>query len=90
MLIIDTLFARNLRASKHLLWYSDTGKPDLGGHEDKDFRIYYQDELENPEVSQKGFYRGYTVEIDLANLAVNTILQSEFLKEFDEVFNQAN
>lgn len=41
LFIIDTLFARNLTLNKHLLWYSDTGKPDLGGHEDRDFRIYF-------------------------------------------------
>ena len=60
--------------SKHLLWYSDTSKPDLGGHEDKDYRMYFQEEIENPEIVQKGFYRQYTVELDLSSLAVNTIL----------------
>jgi DNA polymerase epsilon subunit 1 len=74
MSIIDTLYARTLTVNKHILWYSDTNKPDLGGHEDRDFRIYFQDEIENPEVCLKGFYRGYTVEIDLSILAVNTIL----------------
>ena len=70
--------------SKHLLWYSDTSKPDLGGHEDKDYRMYFQEEIENPEIVQKGFYRQYTVELDLSSLAVNTILQSQFLKDFEE------
>lgn len=51
LFIIDTLYARNLTNNKHLLWYSDTSKPDLGGHEDKDFRIYFQDEIENPEIT---------------------------------------
>jgi DNA polymerase epsilon subunit 1 len=48
--IIDTLYARTLSTSKHILWYSDTTKPDLGGHEDRDFRIYFQEEIENPEM----------------------------------------
>src|SRR3569833_458251 len=39
--MIDTQFARSLIGNKHLLWYSESGKPDLGGHEDRDFRIYY-------------------------------------------------
>jgi DNA polymerase epsilon subunit 1 len=82
--IIDTLYSRSLTMNKHLLWYSDTSKPDLGGHEDRDFRIYYQEELENPEISNKGFYRGYTVEIDISVLAVNTILQAEYLKDYEE------
>jgi DNA polymerase epsilon subunit 1 len=84
LFIIDTLYARALTLSKHILWYSDTTRPDLGGHEEKDFRSYFQEELENPEVCKKGFYRGYTVELDLSILAVNTIMQSEFLKEFEE------
>ncbi len=66
------------------MWYSDSAKPDLGGHEEKDFRSYFQEELENPEVCKKGFYRGYCVELDLTILAVNTIMQSEFLREFEE------
>lgn len=70
--------------NKHVLWYSDTTKPDLGGHEDRDFRIYFQEEMENPEVCNRGFYRGYTCEIDLSILAVNTILQSEYLKDFED------
>lgn len=41
MSIIDTLYARTLSVNKHVLWYSDTNKPDLGGHEDRDYRIYF-------------------------------------------------
>lgn len=41
LFIIDTLYARNLSMHKHILWYSDGSKPDLGGHEEKDFRIYF-------------------------------------------------
>lgn len=32
--IIDTLYSRSLVLNKHLLWYSETSKPDLGGHEE--------------------------------------------------------
>lgn len=38
--VIDTLLARNLFMSKHLVWYSDSSQPDLGGHEDQNFRLY--------------------------------------------------
>jgi DNA polymerase epsilon subunit 1 len=79
---IDTLFARNLSLNRHVLWYSNTSLPDLGGHEDQDFRGYFQDETENPEWIKKGFYRGYTIQLKMRHLATNTILQSEFLKEF--------
>jgi DNA polymerase epsilon subunit 1 len=82
--LIDVLFARSLSHGKHVLWYSNTSVPDLGGHQDQDFRSYFQEEIENPETATKGFYRGYTIEIDVSVLAINTILQSEFLKEFEE------
>ena len=81
---IDTLFARNLSKNRHVLWYSDTSLPDLGGHEDQDFRAYFQEETQNPEWIKKGFYRGYTIQLKMRNLAINTILQSDFLKEFQE------
>jgi len=72
--LIDVLYARSLSHGKHVLWYSNTSVPDLGGHQDQDFRSYFQEEIENPETATKGFYRGYTIEIDVSVLAINTIL----------------
>jgi len=82
--VIDNLYARNLSINRHVLWYSNTSVPDLGGHEDQDFRSFFQEEIENPELIRKGFYRGYTVEINIQEMVINTILQSEYLKEFEE------
>lgn len=82
--MIDTLFSRYLHKSKHLLWYSDTSLPDLGGNEDRNCRLFFQEDMENPELNKPGFYRTYVVEIELSNLALNTIFQSEFLKEFED------
>ena len=81
--MIDLQMARNLSMSKHLIWYSDTAQPDLGGHEDRNFRSYYQEEIENPELKNRGFYRYYTVEIEVGSLAINTILQADYLREFE-------
>lgn len=75
--------ARHMSMNKHLIWYSDSAKPDLGGHEDKNYRSYFNEEIENPDLNNKGFYRNYTVELNLELLAVNTILQSNTLKEFE-------
>jgi DNA polymerase epsilon subunit 1 len=41
LFIIDTLLARSLQMKKQLVWYSDTSEPDLGGHEDRNFRSYF-------------------------------------------------
>ena len=84
LFMIDLAMARNLSMSKHLIWYSDTAQPDLGGHEDRNYRSYYQEEIENPELNKKGFYRYYTVEVEIGSLAINTILQSDFLREFED------
>lgn len=83
--IIDTVFARTLSMNKHLVWYSDTPRPDLGGHEDRNFRIYFQEEMENPEVINKGFYRNYTIELEVEALCSNIMLQSDLMKEFEDV-----
>lgn len=82
--VIDTLYSRSLHKNKHLLWYSDTSLPDLGGNEDRNYRIYSQEEMGNPEFNKPGFYRTYVVEIALNSLALNTIFQSEFLQEFED------
>jgi len=86
--VIDTLFARNLFMSKHLVWYSDSSQPDLGGHEDQNFRLYNQDDIENPELNSQGFYRSYCVEINIQQLALNTVLMSDQMPEFENLFNQ--
>ena len=36
LFVCDVLAARHLRASNHLLWISETGRPDLGGAEEDD------------------------------------------------------
>jgi len=90
LFILDALFARTLSVNRHLIWYSDSTQPDLGGNEEKDFRLYYQAELENPEIVQKGFYRRYCAEIDILMLEVNTIVQADFLKDLEDanmIFN---
>ena len=77
--IIDILYARQLNNSKHLIWYSDTQMPDLGGHEDRNYRIYFTDDMESPELINKGFYRNYCIDLDISSLPQVAILNSEFL-----------
>ena len=86
---IDTLYARSLYLNNHLLWYSDSAIPDLGGHENRDYRSYFQEELENPVICNKGFYRGYTAEISINMLAISTILIQAQQSEFDDATKMA-
>jgi DNA polymerase epsilon subunit 1 len=90
--MIDTMFARALKRDRHVLWYSDErGLPDLGGHESEDFRAYFQEAIQNPEKAIKGLYRGgYTIEVNVQDLVVNTVLQSENLHEFEETLRAAS
>jgi len=57
----------------------------LGGQENKNFRRYFEEELENKQQNNAGFYRHYTVEISIDNLTVNTILQADLMKELQDV-----
>jgi hypothetical protein len=34
MFVSDVMYARSLKQAGHVLWYSETSKPDLGGNED--------------------------------------------------------
>jgi DNA polymerase epsilon subunit 1 len=48
-------------------------RPDLGGLEEDD--NYFADEHVNPEIITPGCFRNYCVEIEMGQLAVNTVLQ---------------
>ena len=79
--MIDTIFARLLHNGNHVLWFSETADPDLGGKRDNDFRHLFEEEIENPEVANRGFYRTYCVDLEVSVLAVNAILQCKSLEE---------
>ena len=51
--VADVFFARALKQSNHLLWYSDSPKPDLGGEEADDHE--YGEEYLNPDYTSPVF-----------------------------------
>ena len=76
----DVFFSRILKTSKQILWYSPSGFPDLGGGtEDRDF--LGEIECEFPKIINPGLYLGYTVEIDIGLFCVNSILESDHMKD---------
>ena len=83
--IIDVLYSRSLQNSNHLLWYSNTSLPDLGGNEDSDFRRFFDGFDSNAEMSFPGLYRTYCFEIDVRLLCINSILQSDHIYEFEAI-----
>ena len=72
----DIFFARHLKRHNHVLWCSPTERPDLGGKEADDNRLGMELE-ENliTEINNCGAYSTVCVELDIASLAVNTIIE---------------
>lgn len=79
----DLFFARRLSRNDSVLWFSYSNKPDLGGREEDD--NFEMDEFVNPEIQNSGTYNNVCVEIDLVNLAFNTIMQSAQIAEVENV-----
>ncbi|XP_004276670.1 DNA polymerase epsilon catalytic subunit A isoform X1 [Orcinus orca] len=80
----DLFFARHLQRHNHLLWLSSTSRPDLGGKEADDNRLVVEfDDRAPVEVNSSGCYSTVCVELDIQNLAVNTILQSHHVNDME-------
>lgn len=59
----------------------------MGGHEDQNYRLFIQEDIENPQLNYPGFYRNYSAEINISYLYLNTILKSDQMKEFSVILN---
>ncbi|XP_071480194.1 DNA polymerase epsilon catalytic subunit A-like [Diadema antillarum] len=80
----DLFFARHLNKHGHVMWASPTNRPDLGGKEADDNRLVTEfDESGGVELNQSGCYQTVCVELDMASLAVNTLLQSHHVSELE-------
>uniref|UniRef100_A0AC11CBA7 DNA polymerase epsilon, catalytic subunit n=1 Tax=Ovis aries TaxID=9940 RepID=A0AC11CBA7_SHEEP len=80
----DLFFARHLQRHNHLLWLSPTSRPDLGGKEADDNRLVMEfDDQAAVEINSSGCYSTVCVELDIQNLAVNTILQSHHVNDME-------
>ncbi|KAM8817888.1 DNA polymerase epsilon catalytic subunit A isoform 4-T4 [Rhynchonycteris naso] len=80
----DLFFARHLQRHNHLLWLSPTRRPDLGGKEADDNRLVMEfEDQATVEINSSGCYSTVCVELDIQNLAVNTILQSHHINDME-------
>ncbi|XP_014670833.1 PREDICTED: DNA polymerase epsilon catalytic subunit A-like [Priapulus caudatus] len=80
----DLFFTRHLRKHNHILWASPTERPDLGGKENDDNRLISDlDEKTSVEINQPGFYQTICVELEINSLAVNSLLQSQHVNDFE-------
>ncbi|RKP39877.1 DNA polymerase epsilon catalytic subunit A [Dimargaris cristalligena] len=82
LFLADLFFARKLANQNVVLWWSPTRKPDLGGRE-ADEHTWLTEEMAHLEISHPGLYPTVCVEIEVGNLAINTVLQAPLINELE-------
>ncbi|KAL9121719.1 MAG: hypothetical protein Q9187_001726, partial [Circinaria calcarea] len=80
--LIDIAYARRLQKSNVVLWWSNGPRPDHAGYE-KDDIIGSMETVEMPAINHPGTYSSVCIELDLRNLAINTILTSSLINELE-------
>ncbi|KAI8849697.1 hypothetical protein BC829DRAFT_178586 [Chytridium lagenaria] len=78
----DVFYARRLIRHNFVLWYNDDRRPDLGGRELDENRM--SSWTPSPEQFVPGSYSNVCIEIDLYNMAFNTILQWTHLSDLED------
>ncbi|XP_029052112.1 DNA polymerase epsilon catalytic subunit 1 isoform X1 [Osmia bicornis bicornis] len=80
----DLFYARHLQKSNFVLWCSPTEKPDLGGSENDDNRLLTDfEESSHCAANNPGTYSSDCIELEVENLAVNTLLQYHHIHDID-------
>ncbi|KAB5518121.1 hypothetical protein GE09DRAFT_514159 [Coniochaeta sp. 2T2.1] len=80
--LIDVAYARRLQANNVVLWWSPTPRPDHAGYE-KDDVAGPLDTVSMPSVNIPGTYASVCIDLDVRNLAINTILTSSLINELE-------
>ncbi|KAN0070053.1 protein of unknown function (DUF1744) domain containing protein [Elaphomyces granulatus] len=80
--LIDISYARRLQQSNIVLWWSSGPRPDHAGYE-KDDVLGPLETVEMPSVNASGTYSTVSIELELRNLAINTILTSSIINELE-------
>lgn len=80
--LIDIAYARRLQKNNVVLWWSGGPRPDHAGYEQDDI-IGPLDTVQMPSVNNPGTYPSVCIEIDVRNLAINTILTSSLINELE-------
>lgn len=80
--LIDIAYARRLQANGVVLWWSAGPRPDHAGYE-KDDVVGPLDTVKMPNVNNPGTFASVCIDIDVRNLAINTILTSSLINELE-------
>ncbi|OAD60585.1 DNA polymerase epsilon catalytic subunit A [Eufriesea mexicana] len=84
----DLFYARHLQKNNFVLWCSPTEKPDLGGSENDDNRLLTDfEESSHCAANNPGTYSSVCIELEVDNLAVNTLLQYHHIHDIDGTSN---
>ncbi|KAL2356264.1 hypothetical protein BJ546DRAFT_596580 [Cryomyces antarcticus] len=78
--LIDIAYARRLQKDKVVLWWSAAPKPDHAGYE-KDDILGALETVDTPSVNNPGTYSSVCIDLNIQNLAINTILSSALINE---------
>ncbi|KAJ2836120.1 DNA polymerase epsilon catalytic subunit [Coemansia sp. 'formosensis'] len=85
LFLADVFFARKLSLAKHVLWWSPSARPDLGGRQDDEFAAE-DAAAASVETNAQGSYATACAEIEIRGLAVNTILKAPLVNELEGAF----
>lgn len=77
--LMDLEFCKKLSRSDHLLWWSPSSKPDLGGRENDLNAQQVLETLSSPEISMMGAYSNASIELSMVDLAIDAVLQSAWV-----------
>lgn len=80
--LIDIAYARRLQKNNVVLWWSGGPRPDHAGYE-KDDVLGPLDTVQMPSINNPGTYPSVCIEIDVRNLAINTILTSSLINDLE-------
>ncbi|PHH85902.1 hypothetical protein CDD83_11018 [Cordyceps sp. RAO-2017] len=80
--LIDVAYARRLQANGVVLWWSAGPRPDHAGHE-KDDVLAPLDTVAMPGVNTPGAFSTVCIDVEVRNLAINTILTSSLINELE-------
>lgn len=80
--LIDVAYARRLQANSVVLWWSAGPRPDHAGHE-RDDVAGPLDAVKMPSVNNPGTFSSVCIDLDVRNLAINTILTSSLINELE-------
>ncbi|KAG9780780.1 DUF1744-domain-containing protein, partial [Aureobasidium melanogenum] len=81
--LIDLAYARRLKRSNVVLWWSDQPRPDHAGYERDDILGPLTEVVDMPSINNPGAYTTVCVDVAVQNLTINTILTSSIINDLE-------